>query len=147
MMLCALAALMAPGPGRAALGGGAASVSADQKAMGGTLTREQGGGYTVQQISTPAALVVREYLTDAGAVFAVTWRGPLLPDLHQLLGDYFDRYRQAADEARAGHGRRGMLAVRLPDLVVQSGGHMRAFFGRAYLPGLVPPGVQAGALR
>lgn len=147
MLLCALAVMIAPGPGRAALGGDAASVSADQKAMGGTLTREQGSGYTMQQIDAPSGLVVREYLTDAGSVFAVTWRGPLLPDLRQLLGDYFEPYQQAADEARASHGRRGMLAIRLPDLVVQSGGHMRSFFGRAYLPGLVPPGMQAGALR
>jgi len=144
-MLVIMAA--APGPAGAALGGDGASVSADRQALDGTLTRAQGDGYTVQEISAPAGLVVREYLTPAGRVFAVTWRGPLLPDLKQLLGAYFDQYQQAAREARARHGRQGGLAVRRPDLVVQSSGHMRSFFGEAYLPGMVPPGVRVQALR
>jgi hypothetical protein len=31
--------------------------------------------------------------------------------------------------------------------VVQSGGHMRAFAGRAYLPQAIPSGVDIGDLR
>lgn len=134
------------GPAQAALGGDAASVAADRQALGGTLTGEPAEAYTVKRIDTPAGLVVREYISAAGQVFAVTWRGPRLPDLRLLLGRYFDSYRQAARQARAAHGRRGMLAIRRPDLVVQSGGHMRSFFGRAYAPALVPSGVDAGAL-
>jgi len=31
--------------------------------------------------------------------------------------------------------------IQEPGLVVQTGGHMRAYFGRAYVPELVPQGV------
>lgn len=137
--------MTAPATGRAALGGDAASVTADRRSMNGSIAAEHRNDYTVDTIETPAGLVVREYLSS-GRVFAVTWQGPLLPDLRQLLNGYFDRYRQAARDARSRHGRRGMLAVRQPDLVVHSGGHMRSFFGRAYLPGTVPSGVDAEAL-
>lgn len=135
----------APVTGRTALGGDAASVTADRQSMKGTLAAEQRNGYTVDTIKTPAGLAVREYLSS-GSVFAVTWSGPLLPDLRQLLGGYFDRYLQAARDARARHGRRSALAIQQPDLVVHSGGHMRSFVGRAYLPAMVPSGVDAEAL-
>ena len=36
---------------------------------------------------------------------------------------------------------RGPLLIQEPGLVVQSGGHMRAYFGRAYIPDQVPQGV------
>jgi hypothetical protein len=32
-------------------------------------------------------------------------------------------------------------------LVVQSGGHMRGYFGRAYAPDMVPQGVNPDALQ
>jgi hypothetical protein len=38
------------------------------------------------------------------------------------------------------------LRVALPELIVESGGHLRAYAGRAYLPALVPAGVPAADL-
>jgi hypothetical protein len=38
------------------------------------------------------------------------------------------------------------LRVALPGLIVESGGHLRAYAGRAYLPALVPAGVPAADL-
>jgi hypothetical protein len=43
--------------------------------------------------------------------------------------------------------RRAAVVLRTGDLVVESGGHMRAFRGRAYLPGLVPPELGAAGVR
>jgi hypothetical protein len=37
--------------------------------------------------------------------------------------------------------------MRDPDLIVESGGRMRNFAGRAYLPNLVPAAVSAGDIR
>ena len=72
-------------------------------------------------------------------MFAITWQGPRIPDLRQLLGSYFDEYARAV-QSRRGHG---PLLIEVPGLVVQSAGHQRSFAGRAYLPQEVPSGVRA----
>jgi hypothetical protein len=46
----------------------------------------------------------------------------------------------------SGH-RRAPVGLRTGDLVVESGGHMRAFRGRAYLPGLVPRELAVAVVR
>lgn len=124
-------------PAHAALGDTVASVRADQAKLRGALRVKAEAGYSVQEISTPAGTIVREYISSAGVVFAVSWQGPVVPDLRQLLGSYFVQARSAAAVAPPhGHSR---LEVRQPDLVVSTGGHLRAFFGIAYVPSLLPP--------
>jgi hypothetical protein len=92
-------------------------------------------GYTVHEIQTPANTVVREYVSASGKVFAVSWRGPLQPDFRQALGRYFDEYNSAASSPRVG---RRHLNIEGTDLVVNSHGHMRAFYGNAYVLSLLP---------
>ena len=92
-------------------------------------------GYALHQISAPDGTVVREYTSPQGTVFGVSWKGPVMPNLKQLLGSYFTTFQQAS---QAPHPRRGPLVVRTDQVVVESGGHMRAFRGRAYVPSLVP---------
>jgi Protein of unknown function (DUF2844) len=123
-------------PAFAALGGDTTSVQADLVKMKGALRMTSTAGYTVHEITTPAGTVVREYLSPGDKVFAVSWRGPLIPDLRQMLGDYYGQFAQAASAPHiGGHSH---LAVEQPGLVVQSSGRMRAFFGRAWAPDLVP---------
>ena len=74
----------------------------------------------------------------------VAWSGPVPPNLRQTLGRYFDPFAAAAGARRTG---RRHLQIRTGGLVVQAGGHMRAFAGRAYLPQGVPNGVDIGELR
>jgi hypothetical protein len=100
--------------------------------------------YTVQQTQLPTGVLVREYMAATGKVFAVAWEGPVLPDLQQVLGGYFPQY---LEEARSGKAGRGALIINRPELVVLSGGHMRAFFGKAYVPQLLPAGVSAGDIQ
>jgi hypothetical protein len=122
----------------ATLGGDASSIDADRthiKAQTGRST--PGASYTVQELDLPSGTVVHEYLSAAGKVFAVTWQGPSVPDLRTLLGDYFQPFVAGA---AAGHHDHHHVAVTQPDLVVRSGGHMRDFAGRAYVPSLLPPG-------
>ncbi len=97
--------------------------------------------YTLHEVQLENGTSVREYATPAGLVFAVAWRGPVLPDLRALLGDYFSTFKLETDQARLA-GRRGSpVNIERAGLVVRSNGRMRNFFGHAYAPDLVPAGV------
>jgi hypothetical protein len=89
-------------------------------------------------------MLLAEYLSAQGRVFAVTWRGPSLPDLRQLLGPYFPRYVSAPDAHGAGTGPR---IVEAPGFVVHAAGHMRGFSGRAVATDSLPQGVACEDLR
>jgi hypothetical protein len=133
----------------AGLGEDAGSVQADQARMQASLRTTQAQAYSVQEIQAPTGIVVREYVSPAsGKVFAVAWQGPWPPNMQQILASYFDQFQQAA-QAQAGTARaiRRPLVINLPGLVVESGGHMRSFAGRAYIPAMLPQGVTAEAIR
>ncbi len=98
--------------------------------------------YSVHLITMPSGTQVREYVASNGVVFGVAWQGPTLPDLKSMLGTSFDTY-VAATATRRGTP----LAVSNSDLVVYSGGHLRAFAGHAYLPQAVPAGVDVGVIQ
>jgi Protein of unknown function (DUF2844) len=59
------------------------------------------------------------------------------------LGSYFEQYVQAAKAQSAARMGRRPLMIEQPGLVVQSGGHPRAFSGKAYVPDMLPTGVRA----
>jgi len=84
---------------------------------------------------------VQEYSNSAGVVFAISWKGPVMPDLSTLLGTYFSHFDQAARASRSSRNIGTPLIIENPDLVVQSSGHMRSFSGNAYVPGLIPAGL------
>ncbi|MDE2344611.1 MAG: DUF2844 domain-containing protein [Betaproteobacteria bacterium] len=127
----------------AELGGSAASIEADRVQMKAVVRAQPAASYTVHEIRDAGGLVVREYLSASGRVFAVGWNGPRIPDLRQLLGGYFPTLQSAA---QARPGRHGPLHVQRPDLVVTSSGHQRFFAGFAYAPALVPAGVSPESL-
>jgi hypothetical protein len=127
--------LLGTTPAWAALGGSAATVATDRQQLRGELRSVAAEGFSVQEISAADGSVVREYVSPSGRVFAVSWRGPVRPDLALVLGDYFREFQQAS---RSRLHRRGPLVVRTDRLVVEMGGHMRAFHGRAYVPDLLP---------
>jgi hypothetical protein len=100
--------------------------------------------YTVSQSTLDSGTVVREYSDTAGKVFAVSWRGPALPDLRTLLGDKFAVMTAAAGQrARAGHSQ---LALAQSDVVLVSSGHMRSFAGHAWIPGALPAGFDTATI-
>lgn len=102
--------------------------------------------YSMQETQLENSTVVREYTTPAGTVFAVTWQGPVLPNLQAMLGSYFPAFVQETTRAQqAGHQRTRVL-VQTPGLVVQSAGRMGRFRGHAYAPDLVPQGVDMQGL-
>jgi hypothetical protein len=127
----------------AVLGQPAGSVRSDQQRMRGQVRSVSHPDYSIQQITAPDGGVVDEYVSPSGIVFAVSWRTRTMPNLAQLLGSYFPQMRQASQSSRI---RRRGLIVRTNQLVVESGGHMRAFHGRAYIPALLPPNVPLTAI-
>jgi hypothetical protein len=128
----------------ATLGKPAASIAGDQRRLGGEVRISSAAGFAVHEISASDGTIVREYASPAGEVFGVSWRGPTRPNLIELLGDHYPAFQQAS---RSPGRRRGPLVVRTEHLVVEMGGHIRDFHGRAYLPDRLPASVPPAAVR
>jgi len=139
-----LIACLGPSIAAAALGEPETSIQANVAKFQGTVNTTEHLTYRVHEIELPSGTVLREFVTQGGAVFAVAWRGPLMPNLRQALGKYFDNYVAAAKGSPVNHRR---LDINQLDLVVHAAGHMRAFSGIAYLPQSVPSGVSVGELQ
>lgn len=128
-------------PALAALGGDVTSVQQDKAQMKGTLKTTQAAAYTVHEITAPGNTVIKEYVSPAGKVFAIVWHGQFVPNMQQLLGSYYKQFSDAAAAKRESHLRQRGLNVQQSDLVIQNGGHPRAYFGKAYVPSMFPQGV------
>jgi uncharacterized protein DUF2844 len=126
----------------AALGGTSASVQDDVASMKASLQVREANGYAVHEIQATTGTSIREYVSPAGTVFGVAWQGPFIPDLHQLLGAYFDQYSAAVKAQKSTYIGRRPLNIESPGLVIQTNGHMRGYAGRVYVPTLVPAGTK-----
>jgi len=134
-------------PAFAVLGGDESSVATDMAQMKASTTVTHTDMFSVHEIKVPTGTVVREYVSQGGRVFGIAWQGPFIPDMQQLLGSYFQQYSAAAQDARNKHVSRRLINIRQPGLVVEASGHMRAYSGRAYDPGLLPQGIGADVVR
>jgi hypothetical protein len=128
----------------ASLGDEESSVQVDREKMSAQVHVQATQQYAVHEMQLATGTRVREFVSPAGKVFGVAWAGPFMPDLKQILGKYFDQYAAALKTRPI---RRGPLAIRGPGLVVDTGGHMRAWAGRAYVPELVPARMQVDEIR
>jgi Protein of unknown function (DUF2844) len=144
-----LAVLVLPawaGPAFAGLGGDAAGVLGDASALHAAVIAGARQQYDIREIADESSMRVREYLNRDGIVFAVGWSGPVMPDLQRLLGPYFEEYATALAALKS-PGLHRSVRIASSGLVVESGGHLRAYAGRAYVPALVPGGVSVADLR
>lgn len=133
-------------------------LSADVRAeLGGTMPSQADSTTAAPQILLNGALRLRtstdagnttinEYATHTGQIIAYTWQGPTMPDLRALLGQYADSYRTGASAAMPDGNLHASRVVR-PDVIVESGGPMRSYLGRAWLPAALPPGITAADFR
>jgi len=144
ILLCAVAAGALRG--WAALGGSAESVEADRLKFQATRQIVAMPKYTIHEINRTDGGVIREYVTPSGKVFGVSWSGPTIPDLTQLLGTYHVEFRDTLRAHQKSFGRRP-ATVHNSDLVVETAGHMRAFQGRAYLNSMLPNGVSPETIK
>jgi hypothetical protein len=126
---------LACAPALAGLGGDATSVEADRASLKGALHITSAASYAVHEINSSDGMQVHEYVSPAGKVFAVSWRGAGIPDLRQMLGSYYGEFAQAASQPHYNHHH---LSVQTANVVVQSSGHARSFLGRAWVPALLP---------
>ena len=141
-------------PAFAVLGDNAASVLSDQARMKGTLRSVDHRAYVMHEITMSSGSKVREFVSPAGAVFAVTWEGQFPPNFRQLLGPYYEQAQRAAAQQKAAPAaeqsplvRRGPVVINTPGVVFVQTGHTRSFHGQAYIPQLMPQGVQASDIR
>ena len=133
-------------PARASLGANVSSVESDRVRMNASAKAMQHDGYEVREMEAPGGTVVDEYISPAGTVFAVTWHGPFPPPMQQILGSYFQQYTAALQTQPKTYGHRP-LNIQEPGLVVETGGHMRAHSGRAYIPDLLPQGLTVSQIQ
>ena len=111
------------------------------------LRSTQGSGWVSQQTVLETGTLVQEFASASdGVVFAVSWQGPVLPDLNGLLGKYFPHFARAAESRREARRFGGSMQVNAAGLVMNSGGRMRNFSGFAYVPALVPASVTINEL-
>jgi hypothetical protein len=133
-------------PAWASLGGNAGTIESDRAQMSAKVQVSQQSAYEMHEIQTPAGTVIDEYLSPQGTVFAVAWRGQFPPPMQQILGSYFQQYTNALQAQPKVYGHRP-LNIQEQGLVVQTGGHMRAHFGRAYVPDLLPQGFSVNQIQ
>jgi len=122
----------------ATLGGDVPSIRANLASLGATLQLATSDRH---ELVLPSGTVVREYVSPAGVVYAISWRGSGLANLRELLGPYFAQVEHARHSG--GHHLLNLVGT---DLVVRAMGHRHSFAGHAWVPSLVPAGVDAGVL-
>ncbi|REG61349.1 uncharacterized protein DUF2844 [Paraburkholderia sp. BL6669N2] len=100
--------------------------------------------YTMRASYGADGVTIHEYVLPSNVVFAVTWQGPVRPDMNALLGSYFPNFTSAAAERARGAG---PMIEHNGDFHIESAGRAGRFFGKAYLPRLVPVGVRVEQLQ
>jgi hypothetical protein len=104
------------------------------------------GALRVRTLTDAGNTTINEYATSTGRIVGYAWEGRTMPDLDALLGKYADSYHTgAATSVRDGNLHTSRIAR--PDVIVESGGPMRGYLGRAWLPAALPPGVTAHDLQ
>jgi len=130
----------------ALLGESRDTISADFNALKAvrrsTVSQE---GYSVEEALSDAT-TVREYVSTSGVVFAIAWNGYVHADLEQLLGSYWSTYSVARQNTARKHGRKRQQ-VTTDAVVVETWGHMRDLRGRAYVPSMIPTGVNIDEIK
>jgi Protein of unknown function (DUF2844) len=139
--LSALALLLLCAVAHAGLGGTFDARGQDQTAAGASSLQTTLAGATCYTLLQANGVTIRQYVNASGTVFGVGWDGPLLPDFRRLLGAHFEAFAQA----QRTQSRR--ISVHRPTLVLDAGGMMRSFSGRAYLPDQLPPTLSSQDIR
>ena len=132
----------------ATLGEGEDSIEHDRSTVSKSARRHQprvGSKFTVHEIVN-GNNTIREYVSRRGTIFAVAWNGFSHPDLTSLLGNYWREYSDEQNAAPKKHDR-GQREIKTSNIVVEKGGHMRALFGKAYIPELLPRGMSADEIK
>lgn len=146
LLLACITFLAGTGPALATLGQKYDSVARDRRALAATQKSvSKTAAYTILELSLDSTRV-REYINASGIVFAIAWNGMIHPDFDTILGAYANEYWTAKRAAERRHGRKSLRIV-TQRMVVETWGHMRDLQGRAYLPAMLPEGVNIDEIR
>ena len=145
-LLVVLTALFSTTLAQATLGGDTASVKADEQALAasdaGTVSFNH---YSVQTFLV-GTLLVKEYISLDGTVFAIAWEGRRHPSFKILLGTYFSDFQKSRVKSKKLHTR-GAHSLKGTKITVETWGNMRKLQGHAYLPSLLPQDVSADEIQ
>jgi hypothetical protein len=155
LKIAMLAATLLPLASYAALGGAPNSSSSSPTmlratpksaaaASTGAASTAATAPYSVRESLDADGVTIREYVLPSNVVFAVTWEGPIRPDMKALLGSYFPNYVNAGESRVRGPG---PMVEGNDDFRVESAGRLGHFYGVAYLPRLKPASVRPGDLK
>jgi hypothetical protein len=100
--------------------------------------------YTVREAKDAYGVTIREYVLPSNVVFAVAWQGPVRPDMRELLGSYFSNFANPGEERTHGIG---PMVQHNSAFHIESAGHSGYFFGKAFVPRLVPANVRVESLQ
>jgi hypothetical protein len=124
-------------PVHAALGDDVAAVTADQARLHASLRIVRNDGFTVHELAAASGVTIRNFATDTGKIFAVSWSGGWRPNLRDIMGSHYDPFIAASRGRRVA---RGVARIELPGMIVVMGGPQRAAFGHVILTDLAPAG-------
>jgi hypothetical protein len=133
------ATIQSSGDARAELGGSMPAAQFNDASAQSTVR--------IRSIVDSGGTTINEYATRDGLIFAYTWQGPTMPDLARLLGPYAEPYRAKAATQLGEFGHLHASRVEQGDVIVESGGQMRSYVGRAWLPAAIPGGFSPADLR
>lgn len=122
------------------LGGDVTSIFSEQKKFNSQLSSTQQGEFIVYTQTLTSGIILQEYLSRNGTVFAVTWSGPALPNLQIVLGSYFKEYLAAIKESQRS------ISINTDSVIIQSSGMMGSFQGFGFLPKQAPIGFTSNNL-
>ena len=130
--------MVCAGASHAGLGGAAAQLNGQLASRKEAPLSTGAAVGTYRESTLQSGTVVREYLAADSSVFAVSWKGPFLPDLKEILGTHLET--MVAASAQPARTSRSQLLLQQSDVMLISGGHMGAFEGKAWIPSKLPAG-------
>lgn len=131
---------------RAGLGDKESLSDADRTASNVSAVRTH-SAFSIKEIVSNS-VQVREYLNRDGVVFGMAWKGRNHPDFSSLLGSYYTEYEELNARRETGPRMRGgRRSLQGAHLVIEKFGHMGALKGRAFIPSLIPAGVNTNEIK
>ena len=131
----------------ASLGDTISSIEADRSRLSGRRSAPETYALYEVHIITNNGVILREYLSNGGKIFAITWQGNTHPDLSHLLGAYFKEFKNLPKRNNRIRGRALNSSLVGKNVTVERSGHLRRARGRAFLPKLIPQGVKLDEIK
>jgi len=126
----------------ASLGESIDSIEADLKTLrnGRLLPRAHSPRFSVHPVKADN-LLLKEFVSQNGAIFAFSWEGNIHPELKSMLGRYLSEYENGLNSSPKIRGLKKHV-VRTQRLLIEYWGHPRHLQGRAIAADLLPQGVK-----